>query len=396
MSAYLAAGKSFRQNVQSNLEQGEVQPESGFYDSFQASLGLFIDENLSISRYINNDVRRDRNEGIRKMLSDGDIPADIASSFVSQTRRGTRYDWDGLAAYANDKLGGEFQTDAELDESIRDTLRQRREYAERTLERTTAGGTAGMLAGGFAAVAMDPLNVAGMLAVPYRAMKGIGIIQNVLRGAGREAAIAATTETAIQPFVMDWKAEIESPYTPIDAIQNIGFAAGFGFALGGIQGGIGAVRGRNANEVVEQDFKVSDLQQELDNLIDVAEESADVIDGDPAATSALSDLKELRDEIRYSAPDGDVQASEHFARIHKELEKQADDSPRYETIDFDEFDDTRLDLELQELGDVEMPIRMEVDVDGQNKFEVDTINNVIAKADEQETRLQALRECVVG
>lgn len=394
MNNYLQSKKDFRSHVQANLAQEEIQPEATFYDSFQASLGLFIDENLSISEYLNKDVYRDRNEELRSMMADGTIPGDIASSFVTDTRRGTKIDYDALSIYANEHTDGEFKSDKELDESIRETLAQRREYAESVTSRGGVSSTLGTIAGGFAAVALDPFNVAGMLATPYRAMKGIGILQNTLRAGGREAIIGATTEAAIQPIVMDWKAEIQSPYSPTEAIQNIGYAAAFGFVIGGTQGGIGAVRGRNYPVDVEQDFKVSDLEVELDNIIDTVEQNADLVDADPAAQSALSDLKELREELIDADPD--VQASEHFSRIHKELEKQADDSPRYETIDFDEFDDARLDLELQELGDVEMPTRMEIDADGQSKFEVDSITNIVAKADDEADKLATLRSCIVG
>lgn len=390
MSPYLQAKKSFESHVDANLAQGEIQPKAEFYDSFQASLGLFIDENLSISRYLNNDVRRDRDESIKKLISDGDIPSDIAGAY----RTGNDFDWDGLVGYANQNLDSSFKTNEELDQSIRETLAQRRDYADRTLSRTTWSGTLGTIAGPLVGVGLDPLNVAGMLAVPYRAMQGISILQNVLRAGGRGAMIAGTTEAAIQPFVMDWKAEIQSPYSAAEAVQNIGFAMGFGFLLDGVVGGISAVTGRNTNKVREQNFKVSDMREELDSMIDKVEQNADLIEGDDAAQSALSDLKELREELNDADPD--VQAAEHFSRIHKELEKQADDSPRYETINFDEFDDARLDLELQELGDVEMPTRMEIDADGQSKFEVDSITNIVAKADDEADKLATLRSCIVG
>jgi len=301
--------------------------------------------------------------------------------------------------YANGKLGATLQTDEEIDASIRETLAERRAYADSVLSRRTTGGTAGMIAGGFAGAGLDPVNILSFMATPYRVMQGAGILSNIARAGAKEAMVGTAAETAIQPLVMDWKAKINAPYTAIEAIQNIGFAAGFGFVLGGAVGGIDVAVSRNKPRVIEQDYKLSDNNKVMDDILSDAEKQFDSVMADDAAQSAYDDMVDLREEGRFGAPDGDIQAAEHYERIHKSMEGQLDDSPRFDQqyADFlEEVDEAALDVELEGLGDIEIPQRVTMAEDGSPIVEMTTISQRLAEADEIDARLTGLRECLSG
>jgi hypothetical protein len=394
---YLEAKRATDEQAMRNMATEDVLPPAGFYDAYQASLGVFIDENLSISRYLNNDVKKERNDEVRRMLNSGAIDNNIAAAFVGPKGQ---VDYNGLAMYANKKMGTTLPNDDELDASIRETLKQRREYSESVLSRTTTGGTFGMIAGGFSGAALDPVNILSFMATPYRVMQGAGILSNVARAGAQEAAIGAAAETAIQPFVVDWKAEIDAPYTAMDAIENIGYAAGFGFVLGAAAGGVDVAVGRNHVRNVEQDYKLSDSNKVMGDILSDAEKNFDSVLADDAATSAYNDMVDLHEEGRFGAPDGDIKASEHYERVHKSMEAQLDDSPRFdhEYAEFlDQVDESKLDEQLAEFGgDMEIPARVTMDAEGQPVIEMTTVNRMAEQADEIDARLKTLRECLSG
>jgi len=581
LNAYLQGQRMVEDQTRNNLTMDAVQPQAGFYDAFQASVGLFIDENLSISDFINTGVQRERNDDIRSMIRSGDIPMEIAGAYISQTSRGPHYDWDGLVGYVNDKRGGNLLTNQELDDNIRSTLKQRRDYSQRTLSRTTGTGLAGEFLGNFAGVAMDPVNVLSFLSVPYRAVRGLSVLNNALRAGGREAIVGMAAETAIQPFVIDWKAEIDAPYSAVEAIQTIGFTGGFGFVLGGGAGALAARYGtpreaidaakvrlevagvrtppmqpvpmrapmkrervefniddvkaeliiearerllpaaggrisrgevkslredilqlrqqrnavddptpeeikaaaktikgsarkakktattrlgkeaqdardlyteqittieeristgtegatavsalsrldqgilpaqeatllqaleqefvpmnvatsRNSEYVRTQNYKISDHNRIMDEALAKSEANMDIIDASDATRGAYDDLVVMRDQTRDGAPDGDIQAAEHFERIHRQLLKQNDDGPRgdYDLLDdLGPMDDVKMDIDLAQMGDIEIPFATRVNNQGEIVQDMDTISNILARADAQEERLQALRGCIIG
>jgi|GEM_PF-3050450 len=103
---------------------------------------------------------------------------------------------------------------------------------------------AGALAGDVAALATDPVNLASMLFGGAGAVRGATTTLSArLAAMGRTAAIeggiGGVSEAAIQPRVFDFKADINSPYSVGDALENIAMATAGGAFLGGVVEGFG-------------------------------------------------------------------------------------------------------------------------------------------------------------
>jgi hypothetical protein len=216
--------KDNRQRMQTYTPAEYIEvPE--FSEVFNASVGLAIDEGLSISGYLNNELYRERNQKINTLREEG---FDVKKY---RDRRG-RMDYDRLSRDTDDFI----QTDAVLREKRNEKLRQRREYAEDVIERGSGYAQFFGMATGFM---LDPINVATLpIATAGVSAKGLGVLASAMNVAGREAALATATELAIQPLVYSHKLDIESPYSTEEALMAIGGAAVGGALLGGIAGGL--------------------------------------------------------------------------------------------------------------------------------------------------------------
>ena len=212
-----------------------------FSEVFNASVGLAIDEGLSISGYLNNELYRERNQKINTLREEG---FDVKKY---SDRRG-RIDHDRLSRDTDNFI----QTDAQLREQRNEKLRQRREYAEDVIERGSGYAQFFGMATGFM---LDPINIATLpIATAGVSAKGLGVLASAMNVAGREAALATAAELAIQPLVYTHKLDIESPYSTEEALMAIGGAAIGGGLLGGAAGGLaGYFRkvGQKSREVLE-------------------------------------------------------------------------------------------------------------------------------------------------
>ena len=198
--------------------------ESSFGEVFGASLGLVIDEELSISSGLNNEMYRERIAQLRGMVDDG-FDRDPYTD-----RRG-RIDYDRIA-----KDTGLLATDDELRERRNEKLRKRREYAEDVIAR---GSGMAQFTGSMTAFMLDPISIVTMgTGAALTTARGLGVTANAMRVAKAEAGIAAATELAIQTLVYTHKLDIESPYSAQEALANIATAAVGGAVLGGIAGGL--------------------------------------------------------------------------------------------------------------------------------------------------------------
>jgi hypothetical protein len=216
--------KDNRQRMQTYTPAEYIEvPE--FSEVFNASVGLAIDEGLSISGYLNNELYRERNQKINTLREEG---FDVKKY---RDRKG-RMDYDRLSRDTDDFI----QTDAVLREKRNEKLRQRREYAEDVIERGSGYAQFFGMATGFM---LDPINIATLpIATAGVSAKGLGVLASAMNVAGREAALATSAELAIQPLVYNHKLDIESPYSVEEALMAIGGAAVGGALLGGAAGGL--------------------------------------------------------------------------------------------------------------------------------------------------------------
>ena len=218
--------KGQRELLQSITPYEDV-PEASFRDTFGASLGLVIDEELSISRLLNREGWSDRKELVAKMASNDEIDKE------KYTNRRGKFDYNRLSIDLGD---GIIKTDSQLSLERKELLKQRRDYAEDVISR--GSGMAQFLgaANGFM---LDPINMATLgISTAAAASKSISVIGRAMLTAKNTAILTAATELAIQPLVYEHKMDIDSPFTVGDALTNIAFAATGGAVLGGVAGGL--------------------------------------------------------------------------------------------------------------------------------------------------------------
>ena len=282
--------KDNRQRMQTYTPAEYIEvPE--FSEVFNASVGLAIDEGLSISGYLNNELYRERNQKINTLREEG---------FAVQKYRDRkgRMDYDRLSRDTDDFI----QTDAVLHEKRNEKLRQRREYAEDVIERGSGYAQFFGMATGFM---LDPINIATLpIATAGVSAKGLGVLASAMNVAGREAALATAAELAIQPLVYNHKLDIESPYSVEEALMAIGGAAVGGALLGGAAGGLaGYLR------------KVSQKSREtLEPAINSTEEMA---------ITTLERVAEDIDAIKESTIYSDM--ANDYAEISASYDKYVDD-----------------------------------------------------------------------
>jgi hypothetical protein len=230
-------------------------PSPGFGETFAASVGLTIDENLSISQSLNREGWQNRQELIRKKIDEDSLNRDDYMD-----RRG-RFDYNRAATDLNDPT---IKSDQVLEQERREMLGRRRKYAEDVIER---GNGIAQFLGMATAYMLDPISIATMpIAMPATAAKSLSIAGRALLTARNAAVIETATELAIQPFVYEHKQDIESPYTYKDALVNIAGAAIGASALGGVAGGVSGYLRKVRGEVEAKGVITPEVESALENL----------------------------------------------------------------------------------------------------------------------------------
>ncbi len=236
----------------------EIKTDPTFGETFSAAFGLTIDENLSISRYLNQELFKERNNNVQTLISEGVVdPARYEYNDGTFDYNKLSLDLDGT------EYGGMVKPDSILREERNEMLRNRREYAESVLGQ--GSGLAQFLGMGTAYM-LDPINIATMpLGTVAAAAKGLTAYNLALNAAGRTAAITVGSEAAIQlGFVYNYKQEIDSPYSMENAYAAIAAAGIGGAAIGAIQGGVvGAFRA--AKERTAQQLKLGSVVKRDEN-----------------------------------------------------------------------------------------------------------------------------------
>lgn len=215
----------------------EVQLDPTFGEVFSAQIGLIFDEELSISRYLNQEMFKERENNVRTLIDEGVVdPARYEYNDGKFDYNKLSLDLDGT------EYGGMVKPDSILREERNQMLARRREYAESVIGQ---GSGLAQFLGAATGYMLDPINIATMpIGTVAAAAKGLTAYNLALSAAGRTAAITTGSEAAIQlGFVYDYKQEIDSPYSMENAYSAI-LAAGVGGAtIGLVQGGlVGALR----------------------------------------------------------------------------------------------------------------------------------------------------------
>ena len=210
--------------------QEEAVKKSGWGETFGASLGLAVDEDLTTSTLINREGWRDRTKQVEKMIDEGTIDKEkymrVNMPFGSKTPS-YGFDYDKASEDFEDIKSSKILT-----EERNAMLKGRREYAEDVISR---GPTSAQFLGAANAFMLDPVSIATMpISYSVGAARGLAAVGRTMLKAGTTEMAA---ETVIQGFVVGHKNDIDSPYGFKDAIKNIGTAAvGSSLLAGGGKG----------------------------------------------------------------------------------------------------------------------------------------------------------------
>lgn len=253
-----------------------------FEEVFDAAVGQVVDEEMSISAYLNMEEFDDRKRRVKQLADDG---LDI-NKYTSITGV---IDYDRIA-----RDTGQVKTDEELFQRRNDLLAKRRQYREEVFERGNGMAQFFGMATGFM---LDPINIATLpVATAGVSIKSLGTLGAAMTVAKREAALAAASELGIQAFVYQHKHDINSPYSAGDAIANIAMAATGAAVVGGITGGLSGYFGR---------------------VREAALENADIRPNSPEAL-AVEQLQRMEDTIRMAKESGEIELPD-FNQIRQEF-----------------------------------------------------------------------------
>jgi len=294
------------------------QLPSGFGENAIASIGQIMDENLSISEWI---VREsggfsysDRDDDLKALRKSGDISDDLWISFTEPAGHAgfpvTNY--SGLAKYLNKERNLKIPSNEEIDADMRQTLKDRREYAESVFARQTGMGAFGEIAGGFVGYGIEPANVIGIVGESLLLTRSAFALSEATTRLGRavitgkQALIAGVaSETLIQPILFNWHEEIGVDMGWGDALANI---ASVGVLSGVLGAGAGAlIKGRGAQIVTAEDLVqvLRGLSKEAENL------------GESSQVQAV--LKRVQEEVESLPPDTPIK--EHMEKVDSTQQK---------------------------------------------------------------------------
>jgi hypothetical protein len=320
----------------------EAGPEPTWRDSFVSSVGMTVDEGLSISESLNRELEKERWDIFTAWRDeageDAVQPYRVDSGGI---------DWDRLVK--EQQIPGMLENTT-IARQRNDMLAKRRAGAEWEMSNSWTASMAGGMAAG---AGLDPLVALTMpLGVPASGIRaGMTAMQIAGRVAAAEAAIGVATEIPIQALIYSHKQEIGSPYNRMDVFAGLAGAAVFSGAVGGIAGYLGATM-RNAaaarrdnpdmevDEAAIRDMETVQAELEANTRRPSREASTAAITRMAARTS--DELEEIVAPYR-AAPESleklsedewlDVNAAEGLLARRAEVERRAPADFEERTID---------------------------------------------------------------
>lgn len=215
--------RDFNQRVTPYEPVADVE-ETGLSEVFAAGFGQVVDEELSISSFLNMGQFDERKEKVKALVDDGlDINAYTDISGV--------IDYDRIS-----RDTGKIDTDASLFFKRNELLAKRRNKRADVMERGSGFAQFFGMATGYM---LDPITIATLpIATAGVSLKAMGVLASAMTVGKREAGLALASELAIQPLVYKHKHDIDSPYSTEEALTNIAIAATGAGALGAFTGGL--------------------------------------------------------------------------------------------------------------------------------------------------------------
>lgn len=373
----------------------ENEPVSSFGDTFGASLGLVIDEELSVSSTLNREGWAERRSLIEQRIDEGVLNREQ----FRHPRKG--FDYNAAAESLNDPL---IKTDDVLREERNEMLAKRREYAQGVIERGPA--TANFL-GAANGYILDPINLMTVpIAFPTTTAKSLNVLGRALLTARNVAVVEGVTELAIQPFVYDHKMDIESPYSFRDAVTNIAFAAGGGGALGFAGGGISGYLRKVLDTADSAKIAGPDedaAKQYIERMIRTVEQTPQVKDLDDAFKAGKITQDEYNQQKLEAEKNFLLDLEDQRARSNQPSRKPAHYAGDEPTLDIQKAaipDRQRAVLQAQGLdAEYDMAMKMVDDIDNPVAYINDEVVDYrmhVKAMDEEIEGVESVLRCVRG
>lgn len=272
--------------------------QTGFVENYQTALGVTMNENMSFSSMMNNQMYDDRDENVWKHVENGNIPEDIVESFNGDT--------GAIARYARTELG---LTDIALDDELLD---QRQKLIQGDADRATkiksqagAMGKVGAFLGELNAMLIDPVYLPTYLV-------GIGEVargSQVLAAAARVGAVEAGAEALKQIPVYNHKQNMGIDYSVTDAMKEVGINAGFAVTAElGILGFVAGLKRFSRGRVPQTGVEITAKQNIDAELTDLANHTENGGLPDGSITDHMETKEALKKNINEKPPLSDPDA----------------------------------------------------------------------------------------
>lgn len=341
----------------------DTPEQSTFTENFKAAMGTAIREDLPItSRVYMGETRDARLSQLIGYYKSGDIPQEIWDYYWDGPMG---LDVDGISEYARNDLGlSDIPTPQDYENNRNAEYADKRKIAQDINNRQGKWGMVGEFAGNMSAMAADPLYLASAFTgygTAVTALKGWRVA--LAMGAARGAAVEMAIEGMAQPFVYNWKDEIDSQYSAGEALVNVLMAGGLG-AVGGMAGATVAKLAKGA-EI--RTLKALDADEATN--AEVVARADDLIgpEGHPAIDAPMHVLRKSDPEANAKATVEADEALENTTNL-RDLYGMADDLPDDEMMHgqrvddlVDDFDTARAAREAEaeanaQMGDAEADI----------------------------------------
>lgn len=218
-----------------NEQAAPLLPASTFDENFAASVGEIFDEFMSFSPNLHKINVLERDRLVDNLINNGDIPDDQLRQFKVMGGY-TKYDYDGLARWANENLQLEdaLDTNNDLYEARNEDMALRRQYRADIFSRATGPQKAFNFATQFVMSGLDPVNVAAAALTPISVgSKAASRALFTASVAGRSAVAGVASQAALEPFIYSWQQETNGEYTWKNSLFNLAAAGVFSGAIGG-------------------------------------------------------------------------------------------------------------------------------------------------------------------
>lgn len=305
-----------RDNWLRTLRPATWTPQTGFMQNLDAALNQTFYEGTSFSRYIvKRPYVKERNKKLFNWARENMSEREVAAF---RNRAGDDFDYDLMAHYAKSKYDFDIETDDEIMEKIRDDLKIVRTYNEDIARRANLPGLVGRFAGEAAATMLDPVLLPGFFFGYGAVAHSTKIIGAMARAALRVGVAEAGLEAARQVPVSLWKHDVGADYSISDAIGTIAMTAG-------IAGGLGASASALAIGLKRLSLKATSAY----------------------ATATQKWAKRKVDQAigeMFDAPDPDMPAVEHAAKIDGEVQYQETGRGPVREPDWQDIDVTEASL----------------------------------------------------